>query len=188
MSTKVVLASVAGVLALHAGALHFMGQPWISTSGIVSLWEGRVYSAENSQQLTDWYTFSHIIHGFLFYWFLSVVAPRLSWTSRLFLAMGLEVGWELLENSPFIINRYRETALALGYSGDSILNSVSDVVAMCLGFMCARFMPVIAVVVLALCMELGTGYLIRDNLTLNVLNLIDPIPAVQVWQGGAPLR
>lgn len=173
-----------GFVAFQAGVLACMGQPWISASGIVKIWEGAVFSIENSQHLSDWYTFSHIIHGIVFYWLLQRFLPQLSLGARVCIALGAEVAWELVENSPMIIDRYRETALALGYSGDSIINSVSDTVAMCVGFFVARVLPAVGTVALVLLFEVGVGYMIRDNLTLNVLNLVYPFPSVQEWQAG----
>lgn len=170
---------------MQALILHLFGQPAICTCGYVKLWEGVVLGAGNSQHLTDWYTFSHIIHGFIFYALLRWIFPRTPVFVRILYAMGIEVGWELLENSPMIINRYRETALAQGYSGDSIINSVSDTCSMLFGFFLACRLPVWIVIVLAVTMELVVGYLIRDNLTLNVIALIHPFPALAQWQLGA---
>lgn len=172
------------LLGVQALILHTFGQPWMSASGHIRLWVGEVFSADNSQQLTDWYTFSHIIHGFLFYWALRYLFPRVPVPARLLMAMGVEIGWELLENSPIIIERYRETALAAGYFGDSILNSVSDTCAMMIGFLLAWRMPAALLISFALLFELVAGFMIRDNLTLNVINLIHPFPALQVWQQG----
>src|SRR6218665_2408319 len=125
------------LVAIHVTALHTLGQPWIAADGVIRLWESDVHSPRMSQELSDWYSFSHIIHGFLFYGFLKLVAPRLPVPARLLLAMGIEIGWEIAENSPFVINAYRKQALAAGYNGDSILNSVMDVVMMSTGFVLA---------------------------------------------------
>ena len=141
-------------------------------------------SSGNSQHLTDWYTFSHIIHGFLFYLLLWLVFPKMSVSKRLLIAMGIEIGWEILENTPMVINRYRQQALAQGYTGDSIINSVVDTLAMMAGFFMARKWPVWSIVAIGLGMELFAGIMIRDNLTLNVLNLIHIFPAVSRWQAG----
>ena len=141
-------------------------------------------SSGNSQHLTDWYTFSHIIHGFLFYLLLWLVFPKMPVSKRLLIAMGIEIGWEILENTPMVINHYRQQALAQGYTGDSIINSVVDTLAMMAGFFMARKWPVWSIVAIGLGMELFVGMMIRDNLTLNVLNLIHIFPAVARWQGG----
>lgn len=173
------------ILLLMAGSaliLHAMGRPFLCTCGTVRLWQGVVQSSENSQQLSDWYSFSHIIHGFLFFgggWLLLRKWPV---QRRLLLAVTLESGWELLENSPLIIHRYREATIAYGYSGDSVLNSMSDIVMMILGFLFAARVPVRLTLLVAIAFELMTLAIIRDNLTLNVLMLLHPVEAIKVWQ------
>ncbi len=179
------LAAVALVLALHALALHVMGQPLICACGFVKLWEGVVLSPGNSQHLFDWYTPSHIVHGVIFYAALTLAAPRLSLLTRFLLALGIETGWELFENTDFIIGRYREQALAQGYTGDSIINSLMDVLAMMAGFALAWRLPVAATLAIVVALELFVAYAIRDNLTLNILNFIYPLDAVRAWQAGA---
>src|SRR3989338_3453057 len=138
-SYAVLRALVAAVLllALQAGALYLMGQPPFCECGSISLWSGVVLSAENSQQISDWYTFSHIIHGLLFYLGLWFFFPRMPMLWRFALAVGIEVSWEIFENTPMVIEHYRQQALAQGYIGDSILNSISDTIAMILGFLLA---------------------------------------------------
>lgn len=168
----------------QALALHLMGQPWICACGTIRLWEGDVTGPENSQHLTDWYTPSHVIHGLGFHLLLRLAVPGLPPIARLALAIGLEAGWELVENSPAIIERYREQALAQGYSGDSIINSLSDTLACIIGFGLARRLPVAASITLAILLELLTLGMIRDNLTLNIIQLIHPIDAIARWQTG----
>lgn len=178
------LALALGLVLVQAGVLYLFGQPPICTCSEVKLWEGVVLSSGNSQHLTDWYTFSHVIHGLIFYFGLWYFFPRMSVWTRLLLAMGIEIAWEIMENTPMVINHYREQALAQGYTGDSIINSISDTFAMVFGFILARRFPVWAVVVLALVLELYVAYMIRDNLALNVLNLVYQFPSIAVWQAG----
>ena len=175
-------ALLAAVIAVQITVLHAMGQPPICACGVIRLWQGDVLGPENSQQLTDWYTPSHIIHGLLFSLGLKALFPRLSLLKTFAIALCLEVSWELAENSPPVIERYRQQALAQGYSGDSILNSVSDVLACTLGFFTARVLPRKLTLALIVAAELFTGFMIRDNLALNIIQLIHPVPAISDWQ------
>lgn len=176
---------IAAIVAGAAALLLLMGRPPICTCGTIKLWEGAVNSSGNSQHIADWYSFSHIIHGFIFYaltWWL--LRSWLKADTRLAIAVLIETGWELLENSPIIIDRYRTATLAFGYSGDSVLNSMSDIAMMAAGFLFALKMPARVTVAVAIGFELMTLYTIRDNLTLNVLMLTWPIEAVKTWQAG----
>jgi hypothetical protein len=161
-----------------------MDRPPICACGTIKLWHGVVNSSENSQHLADWYSFSHVIHGFLFYAAAHFALRGRARNWALPLAVAVEGFWELLENSPIIINRYREATIALGYSGDSIVNSLADIGWMAFGFLLASRLPAWLTIALALGFELMTLALIRDNLTLNVLMLVWPIDAIKVWQGG----
>ncbi len=177
------IASIA-VVAVAATVLLAMGRVPICKCGYVKLWHGVVASSENSQHIADWYTFSHIIHGFGFYLLFWLIGRRAGWPLglRLLLAVTLESGWEILENTPLIINRYRAQTLALDYFGDSVINSLSDIGSMAFGFFLASRLPVRVIVLLAIVMELAVGYWIRDNLTLNIIQLIHPVDAIQRWQ------
>lgn len=178
------LALAGALMALTGLVLLLMGRVPICRCGYVSLWHGQVMSAGNSQHVSDWYTFSHVIHGFLFYAVLWLLARRWPIGLRLALAVALEGAWEITENTDAVISRYREATIALDYYGDSVLNSLSDIGAMVLGFVLAARAPVWAIVTAAIAMELAVGYLIRDNLTLNVLMLLYPLEAVREWQLG----
>ena len=161
-----------------------IGRPAICTCGTVKLWVGTVNGPDNSQHLADWYTPSHIIHGFLFYFLGWQFLRRNPPGDRLIAAMLIEASWEILENTNWVIDRYREATMALGYTGDSVINSLADILWMILGFGLARRLPVWATVAVALGFELLTLIVIRDNLALNVLMLVAPVEAVATWQAG----
>ncbi|OGC84855.1 hypothetical protein A3F55_00015 [Candidatus Adlerbacteria bacterium RIFCSPHIGHO2_12_FULL_53_18] len=173
-----------GLVSLQALALYFLGQPTFCECGRISLWANEVLSPENSQQFFDWYTFSHVIHGFLFYWLATLLFPRLPVGARLLIAVGVEAGWEVFENTPMVIEHYRQQALAQGYIGDSILNSVMDTLSAVLGFFLAWRLPVWATVLLAAGLEGFVLYMIRDSLVLNILGFFLQPEFISKWQQG----
>lgn len=173
---------ILGVFVLTAILLLVMGQTFLGPDGRFGLWEGDIWSPHNSQRLADPYSFSHVGHGILFFGLLWLVARKLAVRHRLLIAVVMEAGWEILENSPIIINRYREATIALGYSGDSVLNSLSDLGMMMLGFYLAWKLRAWKSLALFVAMELGCLFAVRDNLTLNIVMLIHPVQAVKAWQ------
>jgi hypothetical protein len=176
--------AVPSVLILLAAAaiLFTMGRPPICTCGRIALWGAG--GPEQSQMLADWYSFSHVVHGVLFFALLRLAAPRWPVGRRFLVALIVESAWEIVENTPLIIDRYREATIALGYSGDSILNSMSDIAMMAIGFLAARRLPPWLTMTLVLAFELVPLLVIRDNLTLNVWMLLFPDPTIQAWQAG----
>lgn len=174
---------VFAILVIQASWLYYDGRIPMCECGTIKLWSGSLMS-ENSQHISDWYTLSHIIHGFLFYWLLSIIAPKSPLGLRLAVAVGVEAAWELIENSNFIIERYRANTSSVDYFGDSIVNSVSDTIAALIGFLLAAKLPTKITVALALFFEVLALIVIRDNLTLNVIMLLHPFEFIKQWQTG----
>lgn len=177
-----IIGTFIAVFVLTAGIELWMGRSPLGPDGKFGLWEGDIWSSENSQRFADPYSFSHFVHGVLFYGFLWLVALKLPVRYRLLMALAVEAGWELLENSPLIINRYREATIALGYTGDSVFNSLSDVLMMAIGFLFAARARTWVSVVVIIAMEVGCALWVRDNLTLNIIMLIHPFNAIKAWQ------
>jgi Protein of unknown function (DUF2585) len=176
--------AAAALIAIAAGTLFGMGRVPICKCGYVKLWHGVVFSPENSQHISDWYTFSHIIHGFGFYGLLWLTARRWPVGLRMLAAILMESSWEIFENTDYTINRYRSVTISLDYYGDSVLNSVCDILAMVAGFFGASRLRVWATVLLTIGLETFVGLMIRDNLALNIIMLIHPFDAIKHWQSG----
>lgn len=172
------------LLVVAALLLRSQGRIWLCSCGYVLLWAGDIWSADNSQHIFDPYSFTHILHGFGFFWLLYLIVPRLSLGWRLWIALLIESAWEVAENSSAIIDRYREATLALGYNGDTILNSLSDILLCGFGFWLARRMGWKLTLALFIATEVILAFWIRDGLLLNMLMLIHPIESIKAWQMG----
>ncbi|WP_377776077.1 DUF2585 domain-containing protein [Paracoccus fistulariae] len=174
------------VIAAAAAYLLWIGREPICKCGTVKLWHGETMSSENSQHIADWYTPSHLLHGLIFYGLLWLVARRVPFGWRLLIATLIEIAWEIVENSDAVIERYRAVTISLDYYGDSVINSVADILAMVAGFFLASRLPVWASVALVIGFELLTMWVIRDGLTLNVVMLLYPLDMVRDWQAALP--
>lgn len=181
-STRTYLLLAVTLLVLMCAVLFAMGRPFLCYNGSLKLWYGKVFSSQISQHLTDWYTFSHISHGLLLYLLLCWLLPDFPFGARLLLAIFIEAGWEVFENTEFMIKYYRQNTMAIAFYGDTILNSLCDVLAMILGFWTARKLPVYATLLLFLALEIGLIYFIRDSFLLNVLMFIYPFEFLKQWQ------
>jgi hypothetical protein len=184
LPTSTFLLIAAALIAMQATIELALGRVPMCTCGTIKLWVGGNMSPETSQQIFDWYSLSHVIHGFALYGLTWLLVPKAPVAARLVLAVAVECGWEILENTDLIIDRYRSATVSLNYRGDSIINSVSDTMTMIFGFGLAAWLPVWIVVALAIFMEALAGYVIRDNLTLNIIMLIYPLEAIRTWQSG----
>jgi hypothetical protein len=179
------LSIVPAIIVLQGLMLLALGRVPICTCGTVDLWHGAVNSSENSQHVFDWYSLTHVLHGFGFYLLTWLVLPRAPVAARFALAVLIEGAWEVIENTSFVIERYRTGTISLGYYGDSVINSVADSVTMIAGFVLALWLPIWLTVGLGVAIEAGLLYLIRDNLLLNIIMLLHPFDAIRHWQAGA---
>ena len=184
MTRRTAAIAALAIIAASATVLLAMGRNPICTCGRVDLWVATRDSAKTSQMLTDWYSLSHIVHGLLFYAALWLIGRRWPVEWRVLIALLIEAAWEVAENTPMVIDRYRATTAALGYTGDSVLNSLSDIAMMAVGFLIARKLPFWGSLLALILLEVTPLFAIRDNLTLNVIALIAPNEAVQAWQAG----
>ncbi|MEM9582225.1 MAG: DUF2585 domain-containing protein [Pseudomonadota bacterium] len=170
------------IIVATAAILLWMGRVPMCKCGYIKLLHLETMSSENSQHIADWYTPSHVLHGFIFYFILWLVARRISIGWRLTIATIVEAAWEIAENTDAVINRYREVTIALDYFGDSVLNSVFDIIAMIAGFYAAKVLPVWASIAIIIIAEVFVIYMIRDGLALNVIMLLYPLDAIREWQ------
>jgi hypothetical protein len=180
--TLLILLIPLAIMLLQAVVLYGLGRTPICTCGYVKFWEGNAFGSGNSQHLSDWYTPSHIVHGFLFYLFTWLVLPRAPTAWRFAVAVLIEATWEVAENTSWVIEYYRGNTVSLNYYGDSIINSVFDTLWMALGFVLAWRLPVLVTLGLALAMEAIAAYVIRDNLILNIVMFIHPFESIKAWQ------
>jgi len=174
---------VAGLL-IQALALAAMGHPLICECGTIDVWHGAASGPQTSQHLTDWYSLTHVEHGLLFYAVFGLALANAPLRVVILAAFGLEIAWEIIENTPIIMDRYREGALAAGYFGDSVVNSISDTLAMAFGLLLARLLPVRLSLLMVIGLECVLILLIRDSLALNIIQLVHPVEAISRWQTG----
>lgn len=185
LSLPVALAISLGLILATAAILIWLGQPLMCKCGYIKLWHGGRGDSEISQHLTDWYSYSHLLHGVIFYFVLwAVFRGRLSIAARLVIAVLVECAWEIFENTPFIINRYRTQTISRDYFGDTVINSMGDILAMVVGFFLTARLPAWVTVMLLIATEVGLFLLIRDNLLLNIIMLIYPLESIRQWQAG----
>lgn len=176
--------AIALVLLLTVFLLRNQGRLWQCACGRIDLWAGDIWSSDNSQHLFDPYAFTHLLHGVVFFIALAWIAPRLSVMWRFMLAVIIEAAWEVLENSEFIIQRYREATASLGYEGDTIVNSIGDIFICGVGFWLAYYLGFRRSLILFIVVEIALTLWIRDSLILSVVMLIYPIEAIKAWQLG----
>lgn len=175
-----------GIIASMSLIMLWEGRLTMCECGYIKFWHGVVISSQNSQHLFDWYSFTHFLHGLVFYMLLWLVdrKRKLSITTKLLISIAGAAGWEILENSAFIINRYRSETISLDYYGDSIVNAIGDVFSMALGFLFALKAKPWMSIALFVAIEIALAYIISDNLTINIIMLIYPLDIIKLWQQG----
>lgn len=178
------VAVVVALVALTATLEVGMGRSLKYNNGPIRLWVGDVNSDQNSQQIFDPYSFTHVIHGALFYGVTYVTMGPASVGARAVMAIAIESAWEVYENTDTVINRYRAATIALGYYGDSVTNSIADILCCLIGFVLARKLAWWWTVSWVVATEIALAITIRDNLALNIIMLIRPIEAIKQWQLG----
>jgi Protein of unknown function (DUF2585) len=176
------LLTIVAVLTTTAFLLRSEGRLWVCACGQVSFWAGKVCSSNNSQQFLDPYSFTHVLHGVLYFWLMIWLIPKLRFSWRLWLAVTIACVWEIFENTNFVIHRYRADTAALGYNGDTIINSLGDVLCAVIGFMIAYRLGFRRSIILFFAVELVLLVWIRDSLFLEIIMLIHPVPAIKAWQ------
>ena len=175
---------MAGAIGVQMAGLQWEGRRWWCGLGDWRLWSSGISSEHTSQHPLDAYSFTHVVHGILFYAVLRLIVPRSRWNIRLLATVILEVAWELVENSAPFIARYRATTIAVGYVGDSVANSLGDVASCAVGWLLARRLAIGWTIALVAAIEITLILTVRDSLLLNIVMLIHPFPAVRAWQGG----
>ncbi len=170
------------VLIVTALALRLEGRLWICACGTIELWVGNTCTADNSQHILDPFSFTHVLHGVAFFWIIAWLGARLRSSWQVVLAMAVEGAWEIFENTNFVINRYRTATAALGYTGDTVVNSIGDILCCLAGFLIARRLGFVRSLILFLLIELVLVVWIKDSLLLQILMLITPIEAIKNWQ------
>jgi hypothetical protein len=176
------IAATLAVMVVTGLLLRFEGRLWICACGTIRAWSGQICSADNSQHFLDPYSFTHVLHGFLFFWLIALVVRRLSGSWQVVLALAIEGAWEVFENTNFIIDRYRSETAALGYNGDTVINSMGDLVCCLLGFVVARRLGLKRSLVVFLVVEMVLILWIRDSLLFEILMLVVPVDAIRAWQ------
>jgi len=173
---------IGAILVATAFELHSQGRLWICACGRVLLWAGNICSSDNSQHFLDPYSFTHLLHGFAFCGLLALIVPRVPVRWRLCLAISLEALWEIIENSEYVIERYRDATAALGYHGDTVMNSIGDIAACGVGFLLAQRLGLWRSLILFVAIEAVLTIWIRDSLILEIIMLLHPINAIKAWQ------